>query len=67
MTLRRPVTTSERPTPRTTSKLHSSAWALAAAHAKAAELRMGRYKDVILSLAKSSEGDDELKQAPGAA
>jgi hypothetical protein len=28
MTLRRPVTTSERPTPRTTSKLHSSAWAL---------------------------------------
>jgi hypothetical protein len=31
---------------------------LAAAHAKAAELRMGRYKDVILSLAKSSEGDE---------
>ena len=31
---------------------------LAAANAKAAELRMGRYKDVILSLAKSSEGDE---------
>ena len=31
---------------------------LAVANAKAAELRMGRYKDVILSLAKSSEGDE---------
>ena len=31
---------------------------LAAANAKAAELRMGRYKDVILSLAKSSDGDE---------
>jgi hypothetical protein len=31
---------------------------LAAANAKAAELRMGRYKDVILSLAKPSEGDE---------
>jgi hypothetical protein len=31
---------------------------LAVANAKAAELRMGRYKDVIMSLAKSSEGDD---------
>ena len=31
---------------------------LAAANAKAAELRMGGYKDVILSLAKSSEGDE---------
>jgi len=31
---------------------------LAAANAKAAELRMGRYKDVILSLAESSEGDE---------
>ena len=31
---------------------------LAAAHAKVAELRMGRSKDVILSLAKSSEGDE---------
>ena len=31
---------------------------LAAANAKAAELRMGRYKDVILSLAKSSESDE---------
>jgi hypothetical protein len=40
---------------------------LAVANAKAAELRMGRYKDVVLSLAGSSQGDDELKQAPGAA
>jgi hypothetical protein len=40
---------------------------LAVANAKAAELRMGRYKDVVLSLAESSEGDDELKKAPGAA
>ena len=30
----------------------------AAAHAKAAELRMGRYKDVVMSLAKPSEGDE---------
>ena len=40
---------------------------LAVANAKAAELRMGRYKDVVLSLAKSSEDDDGPKQAPGAA
>jgi hypothetical protein len=40
---------------------------LAVANAKAAELRMGCYKDVVLSLAKSSEDDDELKKAPGAA
>ena len=39
----------------------------AVANAKAAQLRMGRYKDVVLSLAKSSEGDDEQKKAPGAA
>ena len=31
---------------------------LAAANAKAAELRMGGYKDVILSLATSPEGDE---------
>jgi hypothetical protein len=31
---------------------------LAAANAKAAELRMGRYKDVVMSLAKPSEGDE---------
>jgi hypothetical protein len=31
---------------------------LAVANAKAAELRMGRYKDVISSLAESSEGDE---------
>ena len=31
---------------------------LAAANAKAAELRMGGYRDVILSLVKASEGDD---------
>jgi hypothetical protein len=30
---------------------------LAAANAKAAELRMGRYRDVIMSLAKASEAD----------
>ena len=39
---------------------------LAVANAKAAELRMGGYKDVVMSLAELSEGDDELKQAPGA-
>jgi hypothetical protein len=31
---------------------------LAAANAKAAELRMGRYEDVVMSLAKPSEGDE---------
>jgi len=31
---------------------------LAVANAKAAELRMGGYRDVILSLAKASEADD---------
>ena len=31
---------------------------LAAANAKAAELRMGGYKDVVLSLAKSSEANE---------
>ena len=31
---------------------------LAAANAKAAELRMGGYKDVVLSLAKPSESDE---------
>ena len=31
---------------------------LAVANAKAAELRMGGYKDVILSLVKASEGYD---------
>jgi hypothetical protein len=40
---------------------------LAVANAKAAELRMGRYKDVVMSLAESSESDHELKKAPGAA
>jgi hypothetical protein len=31
---------------------------LGVANAKAAELRMGRYKDVVVSLAKPSEGDE---------
>jgi hypothetical protein len=31
---------------------------LAAANAKAAELRMGGYRDVILSVAKASEAHD---------
>jgi hypothetical protein len=31
---------------------------LAVANAKVAELRMGRYKDVVMSLAKPSEGDE---------
>ena len=31
---------------------------LAAANAKAAELRMAGYRDVILSLAKAAEADD---------
>jgi hypothetical protein len=31
---------------------------LAVANAKAAELRMGGYRDVILSVAKASEGHD---------
>jgi len=31
---------------------------LAVANAKAAELRMGGYRDVILSLVKASEADD---------
>jgi hypothetical protein len=31
---------------------------LAAANAKAAELRMGRYRDVILSVVKAQETDD---------
>jgi hypothetical protein len=30
----------------------------AAAHAKAAELRMGRYRDVVMSLVKPSEAVD---------
>jgi hypothetical protein len=32
---------------------------LAAANAKAAELRMARYRDVILSVVKASEADDQ--------
>jgi len=57
MTLRRPVTTCERPTRRTTSRLHSSGVGLAAANCeRPRELRMGRYKDVVMSLAKPSEG-----------
>ena len=31
---------------------------LAAANAKAAEFRMGRYRDVILSVVKAQETDD---------
>jgi hypothetical protein len=31
---------------------------LAVANAKAAELRMGRYRDVVMSLGKPSEGDE---------
>jgi hypothetical protein len=31
---------------------------LAVANAKAAELRMGRYRDVVMSLVKPSEADD---------
>jgi hypothetical protein len=33
---------------------------LAAANAKAAELRMGGYRDVILSVAKASEAGDPM-------
>jgi hypothetical protein len=34
---------------------------LAAAHAKAAELRMGRFKDVVMSVAKASQDDEPPK------
>jgi len=34
---------------------------LAAANTKAAELRMGRYKDVVMSVAKASEDDGPAK------
>ena len=44
--------------PATNQQIAFECVGLAAAHAKAAELRTGRYKDVILSLAKSSEGDE---------
>ena len=44
--------------PTTNEQIAFECLGLAAANAKAAELRMGRYKDVILSLAKSSEGDE---------
>ena len=42
--------------PTTSEQIAFECVGLAAANAKAAELRMGRYKDVILSLAK--EGDE---------
>jgi hypothetical protein len=60
MTLRRPTATFEGPTPRTTNKSHSSASAWASANAKAAELRMGGYRDVILSVVKASEPQDPM-------
>jgi hypothetical protein len=37
---------------------------LAVANAKAAELRMGGYRDVILSVAKASEGHDPTSADP---
>jgi hypothetical protein len=43
--------------PTTNEQIAFECVGLAAAYAKAAELRMGRYKDVIMSLAKSWETD----------
>jgi hypothetical protein len=58
MTPRRPSYYLRATDPTTEEQIAFECVGLAAANAKAAELRMGRYKDVILSLGESSEGDE---------
>ena len=57
MTPRRSTITFEELPPTNNEQTAFECAGLAAANAKAAELRMGRYREVVMSLVKPSEAD----------